>query len=74
MPLYEYYCTTCDTEFEQRRPASEFAAAAVCSKGHDSARRVVSMFATLSAGNGGSALPMGGGGGCCGGGACACGH
>jgi putative FmdB family regulatory protein len=71
MPLYEYFCRDCDTYFERRRPASEYAAAAVCERGHTSPRRVVSLFATIS--SGGSARPEAAG--CaCGGGACGCGH
>ena len=72
MPLYEYYCTSCDSAFERRRPASEYAAAAVCASGHKAARRVVSMFAVVS---GGGAPAQSAGSGCaCGGGGCGCGH
>lgn len=75
MPLYEYFCKSCDTSFERRRPASEFAESATCVAGHKSARRVVSLFATVS--NGRSLPPMTSmpvaGGGCACGGGCGCG-
>jgi putative FmdB family regulatory protein len=71
MPLYEYFCKSCNTYFERRRPASEYAAPALCAEGHKSARRVVSMFATIS--TGGSAPPVTMSGCGCGGGACGCG-
>lgn len=73
MAIYEYYCPTCRTKFEQRRPMSEAATATKCQSGHR-AERTVSAFAMS---RGGTALidemPMSGGG-CCGGGGggCAC--
>jgi putative FmdB family regulatory protein len=72
MALYEYFCPTCKTRFEQRRPMAEATAAATCAQGHK-AERALSVFAVSRTG-GAIALdeaPMGGGG-CCGGGGCAC--
>ncbi|MEJ5255628.1 MAG: zinc ribbon domain-containing protein [Acidimicrobiales bacterium] len=71
MPVYEYRCATCATTFEQRRPMSESDHPATCPAGHDGARRVLSVFASV-----GTAAPAGGegaaaAGGPCGG-ACAC--
>jgi putative FmdB family regulatory protein len=74
MAIYEYYCPTCRTKFEQRRPMSQAAVATKCASGHK-AERTVSAFAMSRAG--GDVLmeeaPMAGGG-CCGGGGCACGR
>ncbi|MBM3637909.1 MAG: zinc ribbon domain-containing protein [Actinobacteria bacterium] len=70
MPLYEFRCKSCDTTFEERRPMSEASAPATCPNGHDTAVRVLSVFASVGA-SGASApaaapsMPMGGG--CCGG-------
>jgi putative FmdB family regulatory protein len=73
MAIYEYYCPTCRTKFEQRRPMSEASKATKCTSGHK-AERTITAFAMAR--GGGVALeeaPMGGGG-CCGGGGCACGN
>lgn len=71
MAIYEYYCPTCRTRFEQRRPMSEAGSATKCQSGHR-AERTVSAFAMS---RGGATLmdetPMSAGG-CCGGGGCAC--
>lgn len=75
MPLYEYYCKRCDTQFERLRPAAEHGEAARCANGHPSPRQVVSMFATLRSGSAAVASMEPRGGGCaCGGGGCGCGH
>ena len=78
MPLYEYYCPPCGTQFEVLRPMSQSDSAAVCPSGHTTNNRVLSVFApvikasqgeniTISAvGNG-----MHGGASCCGG-SCGC--
>lgn len=76
MAIYEYYCPTCRTKFEQRRPMSEATAAVTCQDGHR-AERTLSAFAMA---RGGTAVaefdgPSMAGGGCCGGaGGCACGN
>ena len=72
MAIYEYYCPTCKTKFEQRKSMSEAAVATKCVKGHR-AERALSVFAAPR-GGGDVALADfdGGGGGCCGGGGCAC--
>ena len=74
MAIYEYYCPTCRSKFEQRRPMSEAVSVTKCASGHK-AERTLSAFA-MAKGSGAVALdeaPMGGGG-CCGGGGCACGN
>ena len=74
MPIYEYYCPSCRTRFERKRPMVEAAATARCEEGHE-AGRALSMFATARAGSGPEEFAMPSGGGCaCGGGGCGCGH
>jgi len=70
MAIYEYFCPTCRTKFEQRRSMADANAVTKCAAGHR-AERTLSAFAV---GRGGTAMmeeaPAGGG--CCGGGGCAC--
>ena len=53
MPIYEYFCSECDTKFEQLRPLSQSDQPADCPKCHQSARRKMSTFACFSASLGG---------------------
>ncbi len=71
MPLYEYFCTSCQRVFETIRPAKEADAPAECPAcQHGSSQRILSLFASSVKTNGGaSAMPMSGG--CCGG-SCGC--
>lgn len=71
MAIYEYFCNTCRTKFEQRKPMSEATSETRCASGHR-AERTISAFA-VSGGASTAVAEMGGGGGCCGGGACGCG-
>ncbi len=64
MPLYEYYCKTCQRKFELLRPMSRADEEAACPQGHGGAERALSLFASFSKGNGGSATALGGSGGC----------
>ncbi len=73
MAIYEYYCPTCRTKFEQRRPMSEAGVATKCASGHR-AERTVSAFAMAKTGAGVMLDEAPAGGGCCGGGGCACGN
>ncbi len=78
MPLYEYFCTRCASKYELLRPIDRGDEPATCPQGHGGGSRVLSLFATVSKGEGGSdadfgAMPSSGG--CaCGGGGCGCGH
>lgn len=77
MPTYEYRCTTCDDTFELKRPMAESGDPASCPQGHPDARRLLSVFASVTSGAGSpsaSAMPSGPpmGGGC--GAACGCAH
>jgi putative FmdB family regulatory protein len=69
MPVYEYYCRTCDTKFEKLQPISKSADPAVCPDGHNGALRTLSLIASV--GNSESGQMMGGG--CACGGHCSCG-
>jgi putative FmdB family regulatory protein len=70
MPVYEYYCRSCDTTFDKLRPIRAADEMAECPAGHPGAARTITVFATLSKGGAAEAMPAGGG--CCGGSGCAC--
>jgi putative FmdB family regulatory protein len=80
MATYEFRCRACGATFEERRAMVDADAPATCPGGHTDTTRLLSVFASVSGGKGGtapapSAPSMGGGmggGGCCGG-ACGCG-
>lgn len=70
MAIYEYYCPSCRTKFEERRPMSQATEAATCAKGHQADRTVSAFAFSAGAATAIADAPMGGGCGC--GGACAC--
>jgi putative FmdB family regulatory protein len=72
MPVYEYYCRSCQNKFEMLRPMKMATVTASCPSGHEGATRTVSVFAALGRDEDGSLVPMAGGGCACGG-SCACG-
>jgi len=45
MPLYEYYCKPCSSQFELLRPLSKMDEPATCPSGHVTNNRVLSLFA-----------------------------
>lgn len=55
MPVYEYRCRTCGTDFELRRPMAESTAPTSCPDGHDGALRRMSVVSAI----GGSAPASG---------------
>ena len=65
MPLYEYYCKSCQTRFELLRPLRSMDDPAQCPQGHGG-ERVLSTFAAFTQGNSGEAQAIGGGGPCAG--------
>ena len=44
MPLYEYYCPTCEKKFELLRSMSRSDEPATCPSGHEGAERLISVF------------------------------
>ena len=80
MPAYEFYCSDCRASFEVLRSMADADAPLHCSScgGAQHVSRVISTFAVLNSGRGGSSdtasVPtFEGAGGCCGG-ACGCGR
>ena len=51
MPVYEYFCQQCKTEFELRLSLSEYDRPKLCPKCHSSAQRLISSFACKNGGN-----------------------
>lgn len=71
MPLYEYYCHTCDTKFERLMPMRAPAEPVECPSGHPGALRMLSLIASTGKDSEGATT---GSGGCACGGACSCGR
>ena len=73
MPLYEYHCDACDSEFEMRRPITQSDAPTRCPEceSDDVTRKLSLFFAITKSESGAQSLGSSGGCGC--GGACACG-
>jgi putative FmdB family regulatory protein len=74
MPLYEYYCPPCATQFEVLRPMSKMDEPATCPSGHLTSERVLSLFAAFTRNENGEAVPVAatGGDACCGDDFCSC--
>lgn len=77
MPIYEYYCRTCNAKFDQIRPiAAASEQSTRCVDGHR-AMKVLTTAAVLTGaapGAGEMEMPAASGGGCaCGRGSCGCG-
>ena len=72
MPIYEYACATCEYKFDKLQSMSS--SGAECPRCGQEARRAISLFAAMSADEGGEMSSIAGGGGCggCAGGGCAC--
>jgi len=64
MPIYEYQCRQCGTEFERIRPMERSDEGAPCPEcGSPEVRRCLSLFASFSRSEG-ETRALGGGGGC----------
>jgi putative FmdB family regulatory protein len=48
MPIYEYICPSCKSEFEQMRPLSQSGDPAECPRCHKPAKRKISTFAAFT--------------------------
>jgi putative FmdB family regulatory protein len=73
MPLYEYHCDACDSEFEKRRAIKDADAPIECPECESAeVTRKVSLFIAMTRSDSGKASLGASGGGCCSGGACAC--
>ncbi len=77
MPMYEYYCRTCNAKFTQLRSISAASENSECAEGH-LAMKVLTTATVFAGGFGpelgpGEFAPPSGGGCACGRGACACG-
>ena len=70
MPIYEYRCRGCGTDFEKYVAGTSTAVACPSCASADITRKL-SVFGLKSDGGFASAMPAGGGG-CCGGGGCGC--
>ncbi len=62
MPLYEYRCSTCNSEFDLLRPMSRADEDASCPSCHNGAQRMLSTFASFSKGSDGDISPVAGAG------------
>ncbi len=60
MPIYEYVCSNCNSKFELLRRFSQASEAASCPRCHQSAKRVLSIFACFSTDKSGVPSPVGG--------------
>ncbi len=45
MPFYEYYCPSCDKEFQLRRPMGQYDESAKCPDCRGQAKKLLSNFA-----------------------------
>jgi putative FmdB family regulatory protein len=51
MPIYEYFCPQCKTQFELRFSFSEANCTSLCPKCYSEARKLISSFACKTGGN-----------------------
>ena len=74
MPIYEYVCSDCKSNFERMRPVTQCSLDAECPECHKPARRKMSVFSAMSTSVSGvpQAVPGAGGHSCssCSGGSC----
>ena len=66
MPLYEYYCKSCQQRFELLRSMGRMDDPATCPEGHGGADRVLSTFAAFTQGDSGVSEAIAGGSPCSG--------
>jgi putative FmdB family regulatory protein len=79
MPIYEYFCRTCNTKHDKKRAIADADAPIECPECHEeNSVRALSMVVMhvggrTSAASSSDSAPSASSGGCCGG-ACGCGH
>ena len=72
MPIYEYWCRECKTQFEKLRAMGSNDREIACPRCGSPVKRMLSVVAAVGRTTGGESYPTGGG--CaCGGGGCGCG-
>jgi putative FmdB family regulatory protein len=60
MPIYEYVCSDCEVKFELLRPLSQSGEVASCPQCHQSAEKILSIFACFSRDESGLSSMIGG--------------
>ena len=60
MPIYEYICTGCNLKFELLRRLSQASEGASCPHCQNTARRILSLFASFSRDENGITTPVAG--------------
>ncbi|MFC1899816.1 FmdB family zinc ribbon protein [Chloroflexota bacterium] len=66
MPIYEYYCPTCQDKFELLRSMSSITEDTMCPKCNSKGQKVFSICASFSKGSDGVSASIGGSGKCAG--------
>jgi putative FmdB family regulatory protein len=73
MPVYEYFCRTCNSRYEKLRPLREADAPGTCPTcSEQNSVRTLSVFITVSSSPRGETMTTASHGGCACGGACSC--
>ena len=62
MPIYEYHCPSCNSQFELLRPMSKADEGVSCPSCNNGAQKVISTFTSFSKESDGSTVPMAGSG------------
>ncbi|MFL5735515.1 MAG: FmdB family zinc ribbon protein [Chloroflexia bacterium] len=74
MPIYEYWCPQCRTQFDKLRPLGSSDAEVKCPTCGSGVKKMVSVFTAVGrSSDEGYARPVSNGGGCACGGNCGCG-
>ena len=75
MPIYEYWCARCKTQFDKLRPIAANDAEVKCPECGSNVKRMLSVVAAVNKSTGQGYSTAANGGGCaCGRCACGCGH